>query len=445
MKRSEELRELRNKKLEKLQGILTNMAEESRSTFNEAEQSQHDTLRNEIRDLATQIESTVVLEEAEETRASEAAKAVAATAGGNPTGGSEKQEKRSIASKISLGRAIGMQLRGEALDGVEKEMRDEAAAEAAKFGKSVAGMGLPSFLVAPPERRAAPAAGSGGNTIATTMEGYTPVLRPNPRVLAMGARLRTGLTSNWEQPRKTAATGAAWEGETDAAAEATPTYDKITLTPKRLAAFTEVSRQLMIQSNIPGGIEADIREDLSTSIALALDLAAINGSGTAPVPRGILSTTGIGSVAIGTNGGALTRDHLIELQRAIAVENALVENMGFLSNPEVATKLMSTKLDAGSGRFILETMMGPLMGYNALFSTQVPNNLTKGTGTDLSAVIFGDFAQLLIGQWGGVDLVLDQYTKATEGMVRLVVNSYYDMTVRQPKAFAAIVDADASL
>ena len=441
MTKSQELRQLITRKNKEFGTLLASLADEGRSAYTDEERAKKKLLKEEIEALEERAEDA----EFQEKRAQEAADAVAKTAGGGATGGSEKRDKKKVAQTFSLGKAVGALLRGEPLTGIEKEMQQEAATEARSYGRTVSGAALPSFLVST-EKRDATVGGNAGNTVPTRMEDYEPVLRPQPKVLEVGARLRSGLTGNWEMPRKTGSTTATWEGEVDTAAETDATYDKISMSPKRLAAFTEVSRQLMIQSAIPGGVEADLREDLSTSIALALDLAAINGSGSAPIPRGVLNTSGIGTVAIGANGGDPTRDHLIALQKAIAVEDAMIENMAFLTNPAVAAKLMATKVDAGSGIFVLPDMMAPLMGYRSGYSTQVPSNLTKGTESGTcSAIIFGDFSKLIIGQWGGVDIVIDQYTKATEGMVRLVVNSYYDVAVRQAKAFAAILDATTAL
>jgi len=437
MTQSQELRQEINRKNKKLGVMLQKLAEEKRTGYTDEERTAKQALMTEIEAM----EERAADAEFQEKRAATAAKKVASAAAGGATGDGEKRNKKAIARQFQIGAAIGAMLRGEVQTGLEAEMRQEAAKEARSFGKSVEGVAIPSFLVAT-ERRDSTVGGSGGNTVPTITEDYEPVLRPMPKVLSMGARLRSGLTGNWEMPAKSAATAATWEGEIDASTETDPTYAKVSMSPHRLAAFTEVSRQLMIQSIIPGGVEADIREDLSDSIALALDLAAISGSGSGAIPTGIINTAGIGSVAIGTDGGAPTRDHLVALQKAIAVENGMVENMGFLTNPDVATKLMTTKVDAGSGLFILEDMMAALMGYSAGYTTQVPNNLTKGTASAIcSAIIFGDWSKLILGQWGGVDIIVDQYTKATDGMVRLVANSYYDVAVRQPKAFSAILDA----
>jgi hypothetical protein len=135
---------------------------------------------------------------------------------------------------------------------------------------------------------------------------------------------------------------------------------------------------------------------------------------------------------------------MIALIAAVDVADASVENMAFLSNAKAKAKLMATKLDAGSGRFLLENITN-LLGYRAAFSNQVPSNLSKGSGSDLSAVIFGDFRQLLVGGWGGMDLVVDPYTKARNGMVALTINSFWDAGVRQPKAFSVMKDAITTL
>ena len=200
----------------------------------------------------------------------------------------------------------------------------------------------------------------------------------------------------------------------------------------------------MIQSTVPVSFENLLRSDLRRSHELALDLAAINGSGTAPVPEGILNTTGIGSVGIDTNGGVITRAAIIALIRALDVENVDFNNLSFLGNPQVRAELMNTKVDAGSGRFLMENANSGLLGYNAAFTTQVPSDLTKGAGTALSALIFGNFREMMIGTWGGMDVIADPYSKATSGMVRLITHGFHDVAVRQPKAFAAIKDIDTS-
>lgn len=434
MKRSQELRELRSQKETALQAILTKMADESRAAYTDDEREKSLVLRNEITDLTQQIAD----QEALEARDAEQAAAAPAIAGGNPASGGEKREQAEIVAKYRFIDAIRSVTNGGNKEGLILEMHQQAAEEARGFGKAVQGIGVPAFFMSEQRDSTVSSTASAGTTVDTNLTGFIGPLRPTPKVVSLGAQMLVGLTSNVDIPRQTAAMASTWEGETDENAEDQPTFDRVSLSPKRLGVVTEVSKQLLIQSSL--GMERLLRNDLRIAQELGIDRAAINGSGVAPIPTGILNTSGVNTVAGGTDGAAITRAHLIQLIREVETDDALIENMAFLTNPEVKAKLMSTLLDAGSGRFVLDNANSDLIGYRSAYSTQVPNDLTKGDGTDLSAILFGDFNQLLIGQWGGLDLVADPYTKATSAMVRIVVNSWYDVAVRQPKAFAVMKD-----
>lgn len=180
---------------------------------------------------------------------------------------------------------------------------------------------------------------------------------------------------------------------------------------------------------------------------MALDKAAIAGTGVSPQPTGILNVAGIGAVETGTNGDLVTWAKLMELISTVESANVDPASLGFLSNLKVKGRLMSTPRVAGTDTMMLNPDAAAtaddlrLAGYKARFSGNVPSNLTKGTGTDLSAVIFGAWADLLIGQWGGIDLIVDDVTEAAKGNVRLVAHSEWDIAVRHAESFAAIQDA----
>jgi HK97 family phage major capsid protein len=291
------------------------------------------------------------------------------------------------------------------------------------------------------EKRADLVAGTdtaGGHTVPTSTESLIPILRPRMRVESLGATVLSGLSGNLDFPKQDGASVAVWEGETDENAQSDATFKKLTMSPKRVGAFTKFSKQLLAQSSI--SVENFVRNDLEIAIALAVDAAAINGSGAGNQPTGLLNTTGIGSVAIGANGGAATRNQLVDLESAIAAENADEGVLAFLTTPGVRGALRKTKTDAGSGIFVWGEMANTLLGYNAQVSTQVPSNLTKGSGTNLHAMLFGDFSKLVLGNWAGLDIVIDPYTLATQAMVKVTVNSWWDIMVRYPKAFSAIKD-----
>jgi HK97 family phage major capsid protein len=196
-------------------------------------------------------------------------------------------------------------------------------------------------------------------------------------------------------------------------------------------------------------VEAIVMEEIRRAIENAVDTAAINGAGTGGEPTGILNE-GIGVVAIGTNGGAVTWQHIVDLEKEVAIDNADFGRMAYITNPQVRGKLKTTEKATNTAQFIYtdspvgegQMPRGLMNGYNAMISTNVPSDLTKGTGTDLSAVIFGAFNALYIAQFGGLDIVVDPYTLSKNAVVTMVVNSWWDMGLRYPSHFAAIKDID---
>lgn len=437
MKESVELRQRWSTKVEEYQKILDTAKAEKRG-LSEEEKTTLDGLRSEIEGLKADIERAEFAEEQQREMAN-----IQKPKNPNPgPKGGEQKERSTIISEFRFTKAIRAMMPNGKLEGLEKEMHEEATREASAAGKSIMGVGVPSFFMDNGQRdlTATGTATQGGNTVPTIMRDFIGPLRTRLKVRELGATIIDNLTGNIEIPRQTSVTAATWEGENDANAESQPSLDKATLSPNRLGATTDVSKQLIVQSSL--AIEQLVRNDLSIAVSNALDLAAINGSGSSSQPEGILNVTGIGSVAIGATGGAPTRDHLISLWKEIAVDNADQGALAFLTTPGVKAKLMQTKTDAGSGIFVWPEGMNSLVGYRAETSTQVPSDLTKSTGTDLNAIIFGHWRDLLIGQWAGLDLVVDPYTKATTALVALTINSWWDIAVRHPESFAAIVDAD---
>jgi HK97 family phage major capsid protein len=366
---------------------------------------------------------------------------------GTVIGGGEDKELGKISKRYSIAELVQHRLSSNGgLVGVYAEMDTEAIKEARTAGVKLAGHGLPSKLVhfvgsKRAEQRAleVAVAANGGNMVETTKRDFIPVLRPKLKTIEMGAEVLTGLQGNVDIQTQDAAASAAWAGEKTTATESQMSIGKFTMSPKRLAAWTQQTRQFFLQSYL--AIEPLVRGDLEAAIQIALDAALINGSGASNQPTGLLNWTGIGSVAMGTNGLAPTREALVDLESAIATENADAAMLKFLSTPGIRGKLRKTKTDAGSGIFIWGEQSNSLLGYEAHVSTQVPNNLVKGTSSDANAIIFGDWSKLRAGNWGGIDLVVNPYTHLKEAMVEVVVNSYWDVAVMQPKAFAAIKDA----
>lgn len=362
---------------------------------------------------------------------------------GIPNSQGEERERNKIAKEFRFTKLIAAGAnQNSQLDGLEREMHDEAVKEAREAGVGISGMGVPAFLMKPEKRDiTVGSATSAGNLVATDLaDELIPALRPKLLTQALGARVITGLTSNFDIARKTAETSLTWEGENDANAEGTPTTDKIQARPNRGGVTVDVSKQLIIQSSF--GVEQMVRDDISFAVAKGIDLAAISGLGSSNQPRGILNTSGIGAVSCGTpDGGAPTYAKMLEMVREAAIDNADFGALAFLGNPNVTYKLSTTprQSSGNEGNFIMMDQ-NQLIGYRYASSTQVPNTLTEGAGTDLSALIFGNWNELYIFQWAGLDIVVDPYSKKTTALIEVTVNSWWDVALRHPASFVAIQD-----
>lgn len=329
----------------------------------------------------------------------------------------------------------------------DRKAQDDAAFErecsdavAGKLGKGSRGLWVPAEV----QRRdlTVGTAADGGHTVATNLlaANFIDLLRNKMAVIDMGAQMLTGLVGNIAIPRQTGGGTAYWVAESGAPTESQQAFDQVTMSPKTVGAFSDISRKLLLQSSLD--IEGFVRNDLATVLALAIDLAAINGSGVSNQPTGILNTTGIGDVAGGTNGLAPTWAHMIELETDVAVANADVGALGYLTNAKVRGKLKTTEKFSTTGQVVWGDGATPVNGYKAGVSNQVPSNLTKGTSSGVcSAIIFGNFADLIIGQWGALDLMVDPYTNSTSGTVRVVALQDVDIAVRHAQSFSAMKDA----
>lgn len=267
---------------------------------------------------------------------------------------------------------------------------------------------------------------------------FITALRARLVIVAAGARVMEGLRGDVSIPAQNAVTSTFWVAENVAPTEGAPTYRNVTMSPKTVAAFVDMSRQLILQSD--PSIEAIIRQDLIDGVAQQVDRVAINGGGSEE-PDGILQTSGIGSVAdSATDGGAITWDKVIDLESAVDVANALDGALSYLSNAKVKGEMRKTvRVSSTDSRFIMDDP-NELSGFRFLNTNNVPSDLTKGTGTALSAMIFGNFNDLLIGHWGAVDVLVDPFSLSSQGATRMTIFNDIDVAVRHAESFAAIQD-----
>lgn len=190
-------------------------------------------------------------------------------------------------------------------------------------------------------------------------------------------------------------------------------------------------------------VEALLRNDIINSFARKIDEVAIEG-GASNEPSGVLdNVSGNNIIAIGTNGGALTYAKVVDMVEAVESDNAILNDgsVHFLGNPKVTANLRTTGKQASGveGNFILG-QDGNILGYNYLSSTLVPSDLSKGTGSNLSALLFGDFSQLMLGFYSGVDVIVDPYTGSSAGTTRLAFFQDLDVALRHDESFSVIKD-----
>lgn len=281
-------------------------------------------------------------------------------------------------------------------------------------------------------------AADGGNLVETSLlaGSFIESLENALALRQCGATMLTGLNGNIAIPRQTGGASHFWLAENGAPTESSATFDQIGMTPKTVGAYTDISRRLLLQSSL--SMEAFVQNELALRLALAIDLAGIAGTGSSNQPTGLLNYTGVGSVSGGTNGAALGWDHVVDLETETGSANALVQNMCYLTNAKVRGASKKTLKASGVAGYIWDG--GEMNGFNAVTSNQVASNLTKGSGTDLSALAFGNFADLIIGMWGGLDLQVDPYTQNTKGAVRVTAFQDVDIELRHPESFSVMKD-----
>lgn len=289
-----------------------------------------------------------------------------------------------------------------------------------------------------------------GNLVATDLrtDQWADAFRAMTIAGQMGVRTLNDLTSNVDIPYKTAASTVGWVTEIGSASETAPTTDKVSLTPHRVSAYIEASKQSIVQGSL--SVETMLRDDLLMGAFVEIDRVCISGAGTANEPTGIVNTSGIGTVVGGTDGASINWQHILDLEAACANSNA---NPGAMAGYAVNPKLRAAMKRTAKGTAILEAIwgdgplsadgIGQLNGFRAGVSTLLRSNLTKGTSTTVcSELVFGaDWSDAILGRFGAAEVLVDPYTLATTGQVRITLNQYVDFGVRRAASFAKMSDA----
>lgn len=299
--------------------------------------------------------------------------------------------------------------------------RELSEAASKKSGRAARGFMIPADVL----RRDlnVGTATAGGNLVATDLlaGSFIDLLRNRSVAVRAGATVLNGLSGNIAIPKQSGAATAYWVAESGAPTESQQTVSQVTMTPKTVGAYTDFSRRLTLQSSID--IETMVRSDLATVIALAIDKAALYGTNADNQPKGLTGQTGINTVAFAAANATFAE--LVAMETGIASDNADVNGMTYLVNPAQRGVYKSTaKFGSGTDATIWEPG-NTVNGYR----TEVSNQIVAGD------VLFGNFAELLIGFWSGLDLMVDPYSNSTSGTIRVVALQDTDIAVRHAESF----------
>jgi HK97 family phage major capsid protein/HK97 family phage prohead protease len=283
------------------------------------------------------------------------------------------------------------------------------------------------------------------------------ILRNIALTVKMGAKVLTGLSSPISFPRQTQDVTASWVQEnpgSDMSGSNVKT-DLVTLTPRTLQASTAYSRQLLVQSSVD--VEVMVRGSIAAAHGLAWDLAAIHGTGTDNQPLGIYNSPNVNTVdfsssSFGTSN-KIAYTGAVEMERIVAASNALLGTLGFLTTPSIAAdakntlKFPSAAIAQGGVLWNGTILEGEMDGFVARATNQVSKTLGSGgapTGGTDHGLIFGNWADLLIGQFGGaMELIVDPYSKKKQGLIEVTSFQMCDVAVRHPVSFSVAINLQA--
>jgi HK97 family phage major capsid protein len=285
---------------------------------------------------------------------------------------------------------------------------------------------------------------------AQAMPEFIEMFRAEAVCIRMGARVIDGLTgAPVTFTRQTGGATAYWVGENKEITESALTVGELKMIPKKVAALTKLSNELIRLSN--PGAEALVRQDFAVALGLAVDVATLRGSGSENQPQGIANTPGINKVTLGDNGGLPDFDTFTDMEYEVSVDNALRGQLGFVFHPAVRRLLKKLKIAQFNGDTSGEYVIAPFsdaqleayLGYKFGMSTQIPTDLTKGEATNCTELYFGNWAEVLIGQWLGFEILASNVAgtafAADQTWARII--SQVDIALRHAESMCLCRDA----
>ena len=266
---------------------------------------------------------------------------------------------------------------------------------------------------------------------------FIDLIRNRSAFLNSGLTMLSGLEGNVEIPKKLGSSTYYFVGENVDVTTSKLGFGLVNMVPRTIGVRVPISRRMMIQAS--PDVENLVRLDMAESVALGMDSTIGYGTGSNGQPLGIINTTGIGSVtldggadkAFPANLGSGTHDcgvwgNYVDLETALAANNLDAGSMRYIMNSVVKGALKQTLRASAAGSDYIMTDAGEVNGYPVVVSNQMQTN----------DVLFGNFADCVVGMWSGLDVVVDPYTQSASGQVILTVHQDFDVAVRRPQSFA---------
>lgn len=272
-------------------------------------------------------------------------------------------------------------------------------------------------------------AGDGGVFKQTNVLGgsFIDFLDAQTRVVQAGATVLRDLDGSISIPRRNAEMIGGWVGESGDTPEKTPSYDSVTLTDKTYGMHVLISRQMRLQSSVD--IEMLVRRDMATGMAIGIDRGALSGTGSGNQPTGVINKTGVNFVTLG-GAHTPTYDNVVDMETAITEDNELAEggDLSWILHPTFVGVCKKTPIESGDATRIISRDEKGLIGYPRYSTRNALYNSVK-------RMILGNWADLLIGFWSGLDVIVDPYSSAQDGTLRLVILQDCDVALRHPESF----------
>ncbi len=339
-------------------------------------------------------------------------------------------------SSFSLLRGLATLAQGKALTGVEKEVNDIAHEEARSKGIILEGFGVPSFSLKRGQTvtgQTSAAGDQGGVAVPTEVNDLIEALWSKNFLSQLGATRLSGLKGNQKFPVQSTKAAVQERTEIEALEATEILFDDVDMTPNRRGIYIPISKQALLQMSF------DVQQFVQDQIRKGFDYKLNLDTYTALAAAVVSGNSNL--LAVGTNGGAPTYAHIVGMESQVANLDADQGDLAYLVNSKTRGKLKLTEKFSGTNGNPVWEPQNTLNGYKTVVSNIIPSNLTKGTASGVcSAAFFGNFADIYVGMWGGMDFIVDPYTLAGSGQIKLVANMFWDVEIARTASFTGYKD-----